>query len=92
MAWNAVLHFEMAHFERLADFFGNIKFNVFENQPNEICRYLSEKASKSRFPTPEKLQNHSNKSKEFKRKGDKERPRRKSGGEKKKQWLHSSFL
>ena len=32
----------------------------FENQPNEICSHLSEKASKGRFPKPEKLQNHSN--------------------------------
>ena len=40
---------------------------------------MKEKASKGRFPTPEKLE-----SKELKRKGDKERPMRKSGGEKKK--------
>ena len=53
--------------------------HFFENQPNEICRHLKEKASKGRFPTPEKLE-----SKELKRKGDKERPMRKSGGEKKK--------
>ena len=39
---------------------------------------MKEKASKGRFPTPEKLE-----SKELKRKGDKERPRRKSEGEKK---------
>ena len=57
--------------------------DFFENQPNEICGHLSVKASKGRFPTPEKLQNHSNESKELKRKGEKERARRKSEGEKK---------
>ena len=35
----------------------------FENQPNEICSHLSEKASKGRFLKPEKLQNHSNEEK-----------------------------
>ena len=35
----------------------------FENQPNEICSYLSEKMSKGRFLKPEKLQNHSKKGK-----------------------------
>ena len=30
---------------------------------NEICSHLSEKASKGRFLTPEKLQNHSNEKK-----------------------------
>ena len=57
--------------------------HFFENQPKEIFRHLSEKASKGRFPTPERLQNHSNESKELKRKGDKERRRRKSRGLKK---------
>ena len=36
---------------------------VFENQPNEICSHLSEKASKGRFFGPDKLQNHSNEEK-----------------------------
>ena len=58
----------------------------FENQPNESCSHLSEKASKGRFLKPEKLQNHSN---EGKGKGEKERARRRKGGEEKKQWLHS---
>ena len=31
----------------------------FENQPNEICSHLGEKASKVTFFKPEKLQNHS---------------------------------
>ena len=35
----------------------------FENQPNEICSHLSEKASKGTFLKPEKLQNHSNEGK-----------------------------
>ena len=56
-----------------------ISSRLFENQPNEICSHLSEKASKGMFPMPEKLQNHSNKGKL--RKGEKEK--------KKKQWLHS---
>ena len=32
----------------------------FENQPREICRHSSEKASKGRFFGPDKLQNHTN--------------------------------
>ena len=44
---------------------------LFENQPNEICSHLSEKASKGMFPKPEKLQNHSNEGKL--RKGEKEK-------------------
>ena len=35
----------------------------FENQPNEICSHLSEKASHGRFVKPKKLQNHSNEGK-----------------------------
>ena len=35
----------------------------FENQPNVICSYLIEKASKCRFLKPEKLQIHSNEGK-----------------------------
>ena len=59
----------------------------FENQPNEICSHLSEKASKGRFLKPEKLQNHSN---EGKRKEiTKERGEGKEKKKKKKQWLHS---
>ena len=40
-----------------------ISSRFFENQPNEICSHLSEKASKGRFLKPEKLQNHSNEGK-----------------------------
>ena len=61
----------------------------YENQPNDICSHLSEKASKGKFIKPEKLQNHSNEEKE---KEKKERARRRKGREekkKKKQWLHS---
>ena len=53
----------------------------FENQPNEICGHLSEKASKSRFLKPKKLQNHSN---EGKGKEKKESARRRKEGEEKK--------
>ena len=53
----------------------------FENQPNEICSYLSEKASKGRFLKPQKLQIHSN---EGKGKEKKKRARRRKGEEKKK--------
>ena len=48
-----------------------ISSRLFENQPNEICCHLSEKASKGMFPKPEKLQNHSNEGKL--RKGEKEK-------------------
>ena len=48
-----------------------ISSRLFENQPNEICSHLSEKASKGMFPMPEKLQNHSNEGKL--RKGEKEK-------------------
>ena len=40
-----------------------ISSRFFENQLNEICSHLSEKASKGRFLKPEKLQNHSNEGK-----------------------------
>ena len=35
----------------------------FENQPDEICSHLRDKASKGTFLKPEKLQNHSNEEK-----------------------------
>ena len=53
----------------------------YENQPNDICSHLSEKASKGKFIKPEKLQNHSNEEKE---KEKKERARRRKGREEKK--------
>ena len=58
-----------------------------ENQPNEICSHLTEKASKGRFL---KLENGS----KITVTKEKERRKRKSGeirkgGEEKKQWLHS---
>ena len=43
-------------------------YPIFENQPNDICGHLSEKASKGRFLKPDKLQNHSNEGKGRKRK------------------------
>ena len=47
-----------------------ISNRFFENQPNEICSHLSEKASKGRFLKPEKLQNHSNEGKGKEKKKD----------------------
>ena len=53
-----------------------------ENQPNEICSHLTEKASKGRFLKPENgLQNHSN---EGKGKEKKKERRRRSGKEERK--------
>ena len=50
----------------------------FQNQPNEICSHLSEKASKGRLFGPDKLQNHANEAKgKEKRKEQEERRRRK---------------
>ena len=50
----------------------------FENQPNEICSHLSEKASKGRFLKPEKLHNHGNEGK------GKEKKKERGEGKKKK--------
>ena len=50
----------------------------FENQPNEICSHLSEKASQGRFVKPKKLQNHSNEEK-----GKEKKKERGEGKEKK---------
>ena len=60
--------------------------HFFENQPNEICSYLSEKTSKGRFLKPKKLQNHSKKGKgkeKKKEQGEEKEEKRKT------QWLHS---
>ena len=59
---------------------------LFENQPNEICSHLIEKASKGRLVKPEKLQNHSDEGK-----GKEKKKERGEGKEEKKekQWLHS---
>ena len=54
----------------------------FENQPNEICRHLSEKPSKGNFLKPDKLQNHTNEGKGQEK--TQERARRKKGREEKK--------
>ena len=64
----------------------SISNRFLENQPNEICSHLTEKASKGRFLKPEKLQNHSNEGK-----GKEKEEERGEGKEekKKKQWLHS---
>ena len=60
--------------------------DFFENQPNEICSHMLEKASKGRFFRPDKLQNHSNEGKRKEKK--KERGGRKEE-KRQKQWLHS---
>ena len=65
-----------------------ISSRFFENQPNEICSHLSEKASKGRLLGPDKLQNHSIK----RREKEKERGGRKEEKKQKKQWLHSQFF
>ena len=60
--------------------------DFFENQPNEICSHLSEKASKGRLFGPDKLKTHTNDGKEQEKK--KEQGGRKEE-KRKKQWLHS---
>ena len=62
--------------------------NFLENQPNKICRHLSEKALKGRVFGRDKLQNHSNegKGKDIKEKEQEGRKENKTG---KKRWLHS---
>ena len=67
-----------------------ISSRFFENQPNEICRLLSEKASKGRFLGPYKLQNHTNEGKGKEKK--KEREERKGGEEKKTNGCTLSFI
>ena len=59
---------------------------VFENQPNNNCSHLSEKALKDRFFKPEKFQNHCNEGKGKEKKL--ERGERKEE-KRKKQWLQS---
>ena len=56
-----------------------ISSRFFENQPNEICSHLSEKASKGRLFGPDKLQNHTNEGK-----GKEKKKERGQGKEKKK--------
>ena len=41
----------------------SISSRFFENQLNEICSHMLEKASKGRFFGPDKLQNHTNEGK-----------------------------
>ena len=55
----------------------------FENQPNEICSHLSEKASKDTFLRLEKLHNHSNEEKgkeKKKERGEGKEEKKKSNG------------
>ena len=74
----------------LGDFFpsdiDSISNRFFENQPNKICRHLSEKESKGRFLKSENLQTTVTKEKERRKRKGEEKERRR--GEKK-QWLHS---
>ena len=65
----------------------SISSRFFENQPNEICSHMLEKASKGRFFGPDKIQNHSNEGKGKEKK--KERGGRRKEEKRKKQWLHS---
>ena len=51
----------------------SISGRFFKNQPNDICRHLSEKASKDRFLGPDNLQNHTNKGKGKEKKKKKEK-------------------
>ena len=53
-----------------------ISSRFFENQPDEICSHLSEKASKGRFLTPEKLQVIVTKEKERRKRKSEEKERR----------------
>ena len=46
----------------------------FDNQPNEICSHLSEKALEGTFLKPEKLPNHSNEGREKKKERGEELP------------------
>ena len=64
----------------------SISSRFFENQLNEICSHMLEKASKGRFFRPDKLQNHSNEGK-----GEEKKKERRGRKEEKrqKQWLHS---
>ena len=64
---------------RLAVIYIYIYSQFFENQPNEICSHLSEKASKVGFFKPEKLQSHSNEGK-----GEEGKKKRREGKEGKK--------
>ena len=85
----------LQHFQRIngstsADkIYYSISNRFLENQPNEICSHLTEKASKGRFLKPENGSKITvTKEKERRKRksdgGDQERRRRK-----KKQWLHS---
>ena len=62
------------------DFHIFISNRFFENQPNEICSHLSEKASqKGRFLKLQKLQNHSNERKGEEKKKEREEKERRRG-------------
>ena len=66
-----------------------ISSRFFENQPNEICSHLSEKASKGRFFAPDISGSKITLKKEKERR--KERARRRKGEEKKSNGCSLSF-
>ena len=80
--------FQFSGFRFQKNIYMYISSRFFENQPNEICSHLSEKASKGRLLGPDKLQNYSIK----RREKEKERGGRKEQKKQKKQWLHSQFF
>ena len=70
--------FQFSGFRFQKNIYMYISSRFFENQPNEICSHLSEKASKGRLLGPDKLQNHSKgKEKEKERGGRKEEKKQK---------------
>ena len=71
-------YLKKVHFSNIICLFNSSRF--FENQHNEICSHLSEKASKDRFLKPEKIQNHSNEEK-----GKEKKKERREGKKEKKQ-------
>ena len=79
--------FQFSGFRFQKNIYMYISSRFFENQPNEICSHLSEKASKGRFLGPDKLQNYSKGKEKEKQQGG-----RKEETKQKKQWLHSQFF
>ena len=76
---NEKLETDLTDSQACRDIYIYICSQFFENQPNEICSHLSEKASKVGFSKPEKLQSHSNEGK-----GEEGKKKRREGKEGKK--------
>ena len=73
--------FQFSGFRFQKNIYMYISSRFIENQPNEICSHLSEKASKGRLFGPDKLQNHiegKGNDKEKEREGRKEEKRKKA--------------